>query len=851
MYRNIIRNLWKQLLAIAAIGIIIIISLVPYITELQVSSYQLSAIIVLMFLIIFFCLIKVLSQETQNKVDEVLIPLKNQKFAMNAHSLLSTADKDGIITYVNEQFCKVSGYSKEELIGKKHSILNSNNQPKSYWQTMHETVLAGKVWHDEVRNRAKSGDYYWVDTTIVPNYDKNRQINGFTSIRTDITEHKETQAILALAKEQAEAANVTKADFLANMSHEIRTPMNGVIGMTNLLLDSELNKEQKKLANTVKSSAVGLLGIINDILDFSKVEAGKLDLELINFNLGNMIEDIGTTLSFQSQGKGLQLICPATPVIQQWVKADPGRIRQILTNLIGNAIKFTDQGEIAVYVELLKETSDTKLFRFKVTDTGIGIDEQHLEHLFDKFSQADNSTTRKFGGTGLGLSICKKLVELMDGEIGIISTPGQGSTFWFTLPLLIAEPAEPTAIYNADLKNEKVLIVDDNSTNLELMHQLHTIWQIPHTLVDSAQAALMELNNAEQNNCPYSIAILDMHMPEVDGLTLCGQIKSSANIANTKLIMASSQAQRGDAQKMKDAGFQGYITKPIQQSELLDVLLMVSGLKASTPEFITSHSNKKRELFKGHILVVEDNTTNQLVIEGLLKNLGVTVDLAGNGQEAIAALQGISKHDLVFMDCQMPVLDGYQATEIIRSAQTTANCNIPIIAMTANAMAGDKQKCIDAGMNDYMSKPIEPTKVVAMLRKWLNNTGQSKKALSLESKQSAQTKELVDFDYDDMATRLMHNTELMKSISTMFCQELVEQITELKACVNDNDVKQATAIMHQIKGASANVGGKALSALALEMERAGKENNINGIKKHLEQLENNFNKLKLAMEEAL
>jgi len=821
------------------------------------GSYQLSLIFILIFLVIFYCLLRILSKESKNKVNDLLVPLKNQKFAMNAHSLVSMADKHGTITYVNDKFSKISGYTKAELIGKKHSVLNSNNQSKSYWHNMHQTVLTGNIWHDEVRNRSKDGKYYWVDTTIVPNYDTNKQVNGFTSIRTEITQQKENMKNLALAKELAEVASVSKADFLANMSHEIRTPMNGVIGMTNLLLDSELNQEQNKLANTVKSSAVGLLGIINDILDFSKVEAGKLELELIPFNLGQMIEDVGTTLSFQSQRKGLQLICPANPIIQHWVKADPGRIRQVLTNLIANGIKFTEHGEVAVYVRILEQTDESKIIRFEVKDTGIGINQSQQEQLFDKFSQADSSTTRKYGGTGLGLSICKKLVELMGGEIGIDSEIGQGSVFWFTLPLLKAKPIDDGPIYNTGIKNEKILIVDDNETNLELMHQLHKIWEIPHKLVNSAKAALIELELAFQEKTPYSIAILDMQMPEMDGLELCKHIQRNPQWSQTKLIMASSQAQRGDALKMKAAGFQEYITKPIQQSELFDVLLMVSGLKKAAPELITRHYTKAKMQFKAHILVVEDNATNQLVIEGLLRTLGITVDLAGNGQEALAALQGVSNHDLVFMDCQMPVLDGYQATVKIRSKQAGITNNaIPIIAMTANAMAGDKQKCLDSGMNDYLSKPLEPEKVIFMLKKWLPNkdTGVDKPA-NVEHEavetQDHTNSELVVFDYEDMSARLMNDPELMKSVAEIFCQDMVEQIEELKISIEDNNVVQAAAIMHQIKGAAANVGGKALSTLALKMELAGKEGNITEIQEEMDQLVSDFNSLKIAMEQTL
>jgi len=787
------------------------------------------------------------------KADAAKVKADAAKLALDEHSLVSMADINGIITYVNDKFVEISGYQKSELLGKKHNILNSNNQSKSYWHDMHERVLSGKAWHDEVRNRAKGGHYYWVDTTIVPNFDSHKKIIGFTSIRTDITHQKELLNKLEIAKKEAEVASVSKADFLANMSHEIRTPMNGVIGMTNLLLDSDLSVEQAKLANTVKSSAVGLLSIINDILDFSKVEAGKLDLELIPFNLGKMMEDIGSSMSFQSHRKELPLICPANPIDHQWVKADPGRIRQILTNLIGNAIKFTSEGEVAVYVHLLEQNQGHKLFRFEVKDTGIGIGDTQQTLLFDKFSQADSSTTRKYGGTGLGLSISKKLVELMGGEIGIESEVGQGSIFWFTIPLLKTDEVVNAPIYNSDINNEKVLIVDDNETNLKLMHLLHKLWGIPHKLVNNAESALAELKHASQENTPYSMAIVDMHMPNTDGLALCKQIKAVPQLAKTKLIMASSQAQRGDATKMKQAGFQGYLAKPIQQSELLDVLLMVSGLTETTPELITRYSATEHAQFKAHVLVVEDNTTNQLVIEGMLRTFGITVDLAANGEEALSALQVGTPYELIFMDCQMPVLDGYQATKKIRSSKSgLINSEIAIIAMTANAMAGDKQKCLDAGMDDYLSKPIDSNKVIEMLTKWLpNHTALENAEAETIDKSLHRNTELITFDYDDMANRLMNDPVLMKTVADNFFKDLYAQINELKACIEENDVTQATCILHQIKGASANVGGIALSALALEMEMISKAGNMGDIQGRIEQLDKGFNALKGAMEQAL
>jgi PAS domain S-box-containing protein len=770
------------------------------------------------------------------------------RFAMDQHSLVSIADIDGNMTLVNQKFMDVSGYSKEELLGKNHRLLNSGNQPKEYWKEMYETVSRGEVWHDEVRNIAKSGHYYWVDTTIVPNYEAG-QFSGFTSIRTEITQQKENQISLEVAKEEAEAANESKADFLANMSHEIRTPMNGVIGMTNLLLDTDLTDNQFKLAKTVKSSGEGLLGIINDILDFSKVEAGKLELEYLNFNLGRLVEDLGSTMYYQAEAKDLQLICPANPIIHQSVNGDPGRIRQILTNLVGNAIKFTHQGEIALFVRIDEKENNRKQIHFEIKDSGIGLSEEQQGELFDKFTQADSSTTRKYGGTGLGLSISKKLVELMGGEIGVTSTLGRGSTFWFTIELDAVKNIIESPENVADLTSQKVLIVDDNATNRELMRQLHEIWGIPHTLVSSGQQALDELQKEADKNTPYSIAILDMQMPEMDGLELCKRITDNPALKDTRLIMASSQTKRGDANKMQSMGFKGYLTKPIHQSDLFDVLQRVSDLKFDKDSLITRHNSHDRQQFTGHVLVVEDNATNQLVIEGLLTKFGLSVDLAANGVEALAALSRGNVHDIVVMDCQMPVMDGYTATKKIRDPESgLPNPAIPIIAMTANAMAGDKQKCLNAGMDDYVSKPVSPQKVIEMLERWLPEKAEP---ITKEDKPLNTKNSLPIFDYQAMSDRLMGDQALMQAVFETFSKDFADEIIELVESLNTHDAGQVAKIAHKMKGASANVGGMALSALTLELELASKDEDLNMIRQKIHEIEDSFSTLKATMKEKL
>jgi PAS domain S-box-containing protein len=777
---------------------------------------------------------------------------------------------DGTITKVNEATLRLLKYEESELIGKPFELILLEGRESA--NTPNSLVEAGSVSNAEQTYVAKDGTKIPMLFSGSVMRTDDGTFEGLVCVAQDITQRKRTEDELQHAKEaaekanarlretnrsleeatiyakemaaQAESANAAKSEFLAMMSHEIRTPLNGILGFSQLLLeDKALNPEQRDFANTIYSSGTALLGIINDILDFSKIEAGKMELECIDFDLLGVVEGIGDVLGQKAAEKGLELTCYVDPQTPTRLRGDPGRLRQMLLNLAGNAVKFTDRGEVTVEAKIVKEEADKARIRFEVRDTGIGIPKDRQALIFDRFTQVDGSTTRKYGGTGLGLAIVKRFVEMMGGAVGLQSEEHRGSAFHFTADFSLqrAPAFDMPAPGSVNVEGLQVLIVDDNPTSRRLLSEIIAGWGMRPSMAEGGDAALELMQAGGQNGKGFELAIIDARMPGMDGFALVEEINSRQDLHHPTMIMLTSAGRVGDGARCRQLGISGYLMKPAKKSDLWDAIMIALGNplgEGKERELITQHSlRENRRSLK--VLVAEDSPVNLKLVVRLLEKRGHTVEKASNGREVLRALE-TRRFDIVLMDVQMPEMDGLECTAAIREREKGMDAHIPIVAMTAHAMKGDRERCLDAGMDAYVSKPVRAGELFDAIE---NVVPSSRRGRGMP--EEAGGSEVID--WDGAVKHFEGDIELLKEIAQMFLEEspiLMEKMRDALVRGDSNALERAA---HTVKGSVGNFVAKPAFEAARRAEQVGRDGDMNEAEAAYNALKAELERLKPAL----
>ncbi len=797
-----------------------------------------------------------------------------ESLVSNSPVAIVVLDNDEKIVSANPAFENLYGYKSIEVVGKKLDDLITTEETREEASRYTQQVMTNSI-HGIAKRRRKDGSLVDVELFGVPVIVAGERL-GALAIYHDISE-------IVRAQQEAEQANRSKSEFLANMSHEIRTPMNGVMGMLELALDTSLTSEQRDYLQTSLKSAEALLSLLNDILDFSKIEAGKLDLEAINFNLRNMIEDVGYTLAKRAQDKGLELVCLVHPDITNTLRGDAGRLRQILTNLVGNAIKFTHQGEIVIRAEKLEETDTHARIHFSVQDTGIGIPFERQPAVFDRFTQADGSTTRKYGGTGLGLTISRQLVEAMNGVMGLKSEPGIGSDFWFDITFekinVEIQPEIQVSLSSVALHAARILGVDDNQTNRLVLSKMVEGFGCRIDMAASGARGLEMLHQAARSGDPYHAVLLDMQMPGMDGEQTARAIKSDPLVKDVKIIILTSMGKRGDAVRLEALGCSGYLLKPVKQQMLNEALAAVlSRADENKKGIVTRHLIAEKRTGDKRLLLAEDNSINQKLAVAILQKAGYSVDVVDDGQQAFEkTISG--GYSAILMDVQMPVLDGFEATRKIRDWEITNHQHIPIIAMTAHAMKGDRERCLDAGMDDYVTKPIESRILRNVLERWLESAPdqpnipvKSSQIFSLDQQNFAaeiddglfgedadpaspptdmpdQPAEAfippeLPVDLEAALFRFDGDREFMLEMCRDFRDHLPDRMDEIHAAYKDGDTNRLCRHAHTLKGVSLNFDATFLAELSARLEDLCKREKLKETGSLIENIETELNRVR-------